>query len=150
MEKDTWTEDDNFNDRITGNMDTCLQACDFREFNQVLCVAPGQESSPISIFQDIYLEILSFPSIFCGKARAENTERRVSLHYSDICKWELRNVDRRVALSIPNIFYKLKRLQIKQIRDKVSLAVRKCKTKGRSITAGEILAPGFVRFDYAK
>lgn len=34
-------------------------------------------------------------------------------------------------MSIPNIFYKLKRLQIKQIRDKVTLAVRKCKTKGK-------------------
>lgn len=28
-------------------------------------------------------------------------------------------------------FYKLKRLQIKQIRDKVTLALRKCKTKGK-------------------
>lgn len=102
--KDTWTEDENFNDRISGNMDTCLQACDFR----VICVAPGQDSSPISIFQDIYSEILSFPSIFCGKARTENTERIGPLHYSDICKWELRNVDRRVALSKTKPVFKAK------------------------------------------
>lgn len=40
--------------------------------------------------------------------------------------------------------FKLKRLQIKQIKDKVMLAVRKCKTKGKKITAHEVLSPGFV------
>ena len=74
----------------------------------------------------------------------QNTDREIPLHYSDICKWELRNVDRRVALCVPNIFYKLKKLQIKQIKDKVTLAIRKCKRKGQSITAGDILSPGFV------
>ena len=141
---DGWTEDDSCRDRLTGNLDTCLQAMDFREFNQVLSVAPGEANSPISIFQDIHSEALSFPVIFCGNARVTNDDRFVPLHYSEICKWELRNVDRRVALCVPNIFFKLKRLQIKQIRDKVSLAVRKCKTKGATFTAGDILSPGFV------
>lgn len=34
-QSDCWTEDENFNDRPTGNFDTCLQSMDFREFNQV-------------------------------------------------------------------------------------------------------------------
>ena len=59
-----------------------------------------------------------------------------------MCKWELRNIDRHVALSIPNLFFKLKKLQIKQIQDKVNLAIRKCKTKGKKITAGDLVAPG--------
>ena len=143
-ENDTWTEDDSFNERITGNLDTFLQSLDFREFNQILCVAPGQESTPISLFQDIQSEILSFPTIFCGQPRTDNSKRLVPLHFSAICKWELRNVDRRVATCIPNIFFKLKRLQIKQIRDKVSLAIRKCKTKGRTITVSDFMSPGFV------
>ena len=122
----------------------CLQSLDFREFNQVLPVAPGEKNSPIGLFQDIHSEVLSFPTIFCGQARVENKQHLVQLYYSDVCKWELRNVDRRVALCMPNIFFKLKRLQIKQIKDKVSLAIRKCKAKGTAYTAGEILTPGFV------
>ena len=101
---DNWTEDDEFINRPTGNLDTCLQSVDFREFNQVLSVAPGEKNSPIGLFQDIHSEALSFPSIFCGKSRVDNSERRNPLHYSDICKWELRSVDRRVALCVPNIF----------------------------------------------
>lgn len=85
-------------------MDTCLQSLDFRDFDQVLSVAPAENNSPISLFHDIDSEMLSSPLIFCGKTRTENSKRNVSLHYSDICKWELRNVDGRVALSIPNIF----------------------------------------------
>ena len=59
------------------------------------------------------------------------------MHYSDIVKWELRSVDRRAAQSVPNIFFKHKKLQMKQISDKVNLAIRRCKRKGKKITAGE-------------
>ncbi|XP_060571280.1 uncharacterized protein LOC132729522 [Ruditapes philippinarum] len=138
-----WIEE-NFMDRPTGNLDTFLQSLDFREFNQILSVAPGEKSSPIGLFQDYHSEVLSFPTLYCGQARKENSSRFVQVHYSDICKWELRNVDRRVALCVPNIFFKLKRLQIKQIRDKVFLAIRKCKTRGVTLTAGDILTPGFI------
>ena len=101
------------------------------------------------ILQLAYYSKISIPrsflfQLFCGQARVENKERLVPLYYSDVCEWELRNVDRRVALCTPNIFFKLKRLQIKQIKDKVSLAIRKCKAKGTAHTAGEILTPGFV------
>ena len=125
-------------------MDTCLQSLDFREFNQVLCLAPGEKNSPLGRFQDLHSECLSFPSIFCGQSRVGNLKRFLPLHYSAICKWELRNVDRRVALCVPNIFFKLKKLQIKQIRDKVSLAVRKCKVNRQVLTAGNLLTPEFV------
>lgn len=129
---DDWTENDDRPIGASGNLDTCLQSIDFGEFNQVLCVAPAEKNSPIGLYQDSYSEIFSFPSIYCGQPRKGNNERRVPLHYSDICKWELRNIDRRVALCVPNIFFKLKRLQIKQIKDKVSLAVRKCKAEGNN------------------
>ena len=68
-------------------------------------------------------------------------ERLVPVHYSDIVKWELRSVDRRAAQSVPNIFFKHKKLQMKQISDKVNLAVRRCKKRGQKITAAE--AKGF-------
>ena len=60
------------------------------------------------------------------------------VHYSTICKWELRSRDRRVAQSVPNIFYKLKKLQIRQIQGSASLSLRKCKTKGKTYTAGDL------------
>lgn len=43
-------------------------------------------------------------------------------------------------MNFPKIFYKLKKLQIKQIKDKVSLAMRKCKTIGKRITVEQVLS----------
>ena len=83
-------------------------------------------------------EYLSFPTIYCGKRRAENSERKVPVHYSTICKWELRSRDRRVAQCVPIIFFKLKKLQIKQIQGSASLSLRKCKTKGKTYTARDL------------
>ena len=105
----------------------------------ILSVAPGEGQRPLSIYKDPHAEYLAFPTIFCGQKRLENTERFVPVYYSDICKWELRCVDRRVAVHIPNIFYKMKKLQTEQVCNKVHLAVRRCKTKGKSFTAGFIL-----------
>ena len=107
--------------------------------NAVLSVAPGEGQRPLSIYRDPNAEYLAFPTLFCGQKRNDNTERHVPVYYSDICKWELRCVDRRVALHIPNIFYKMKKLQTEQVCNKVHLAVRRCKTKGKSYTAGYIL-----------
>ena len=107
--------------------------------NKIVSVAPGEGQKPLSIFRDPNSEYLAFPTIFCGQKRLENSERHTPVFYSDICKWELRCVDRRVALHIPNIFYKMKKLQTEQVCSKVHLAVRRCKTKGKSYTAGYIL-----------
>ena len=54
-------------------------------------------------------EFLPFRSIYCGKTRPDNKYRQVPVRYSTICKWELRSRDRRVAQSVPNVFYKLKK-----------------------------------------
>jgi hypothetical protein len=143
-ESDVWSEEEIIGRMPAGNFDTMLHPLDFREFNKILSVAPAENNSPIGLFQDMHSEVLSFPSIYCGQPRVENSQRVVPLHYSTICKWELRNIDRRVAQCLPNIFYKLKRLQIKQIKDKVTLAIRKCKTKGQVFTVGDILSPDFV------
>ena len=107
--------------------------------NAVLSVAPGEGQRPLSIFKDPNAEYLAFPTLFCGQKRIENSERHAPVYYSDICKWELRCVDRRVALHIPNMFYKMKKLQTEQVCSKAHLAVRRCKTKGKCYTAGYIL-----------
>ena len=133
-ESDTFSEVDDDDTPLMTLLDT--QSFDK---NEVLSVAPGEGQRPISIFRDPHSEYLAFPTLFCGEKRLDNSERHTPVYYSDICKWELRCVDRRAALHIPNIFYKMKKLQTEQVCSKVHLAVRRCKTKGKSYTAGYIL-----------
>ena len=99
----------------------------------------------IALFKQVKdSEFLSLPTIFCGKRRAYNKKRKVPVSYSTIAKWELRCQDRRAAQSVPNLFYKLKKLQIKQIQDTASISLRKCKTKGKEYTAGDLKSEDYV------
>ena len=102
----------------------------------MLTFAPG-EGHQLSLYHDKDAEYLCFPSIVYGERRSGKEDRSVHVHYSDIVKWELRTVDRRAAQSVPNIFFKHKKIQMKQISDKVNLAIRRCKNKGKKITAAE-------------
>ena len=136
------TDEDQFSEidekETLHNLDTLLSKEDF-ENNLEYTFAPGEGQRPLSIFQDPDSEYLSFPSIFCGKTRPENKERKVPVYYSDICKYELRSSDRRVAKSMANIFFKLKKVQLQQISGKVNLVMRKCQNKGRKVTAKDAL-----------
>lgn len=138
---DEWTEDPNFESRLTGNTDTLLHPADVRSLNKTMSFAPGENQTPLGLYQDPDAEYLAFPTIYCGQRRMSNKNRTVPVTYSSICKWELRSQDRRAACSMPNLFFKLKKLQIKQIQDKVTLAMRKCKSEGKKITAGHVLNP---------
>ena len=120
-------------------MDTLLNDEDYQ--NQVLTFSPGEGQRPLSVFADTDAEFLSFPTIFCGQRRAIEQVQHSGVYYSDICKWEIRNVDRRVAKVVPNIFFKLKKLQLKHISDKVHLALRRCKTEGKTYKVADLLNP---------
>lgn len=61
--------------------------------------APGEGNKPLGIFMDKESEFRSFPTIFCGKRRAENEKRKVPVSYSTIAKWELRCQDRSGTIS---------------------------------------------------
>ena len=125
------------NDHV-GNIDTLVDDADIEnKYDKVFTFAPGEGQHPLSLYQDKDAEYLCFPTIFCGQTSPSRDERLVPVHYSDIVKWELRSVDRRAAQSVPNIFFKHKKLQMKQISDKVNLAVRRCKKRGQKITAAE-------------
>jgi hypothetical protein len=133
---DEWCE---VTERPSGVMDTLLQEPDItQDGDKIISFAPGEGNRPLGIFIDKDAEFLSFPTIYCGKRQADNSERLVPVHYSTICKWELQSQDRRVAQSVPNIFYKLKKLQIRQIQGSASLSLHKCKTKGKTYTAGDL------------
>ena len=110
------------------------------EIPMELTFAPGEGQIPIGLSYDDNAEYLSFPTIFCGQKRPSNAQREEPVHYSDICKYELRAVDRRVATHIPNLFFKMKKIQAKTITDVVSLSIRRCQTKGKHVTAGDILS----------
>ena len=125
------------NDHV-GNIDTLVDDANIEnKYDKVFTFAPGEGQHPLSLYQDKDAEYLCFPTIFCGQTPPSRDERLVPVHYSDIVKWELRSVDRRAAQSVPNIFFKYKKLQMKQISDKVNLAVRRCKKRGQKITAAE-------------
>ncbi|XP_069108223.1 uncharacterized protein [Argopecten irradians] len=125
-------------DRVIGNADTLIDpVCP--QNDSIYTFAPGEGQRPLSLYSDKDAEELSFPSIFCGKRRILNTQRQIKVNYSDVVKWELRNIDRRAANSVPNLFFKMKKIQMKQISDKVYLALRRCKSKDKNVTAAEAL-----------
>ena len=129
-----------------GNVDTLLDKIDEADLanNTGFIFAPGEGQRPISLYNDPDAEYLAFPSIFCGKSRPDNKDRHVPVQYTDIVKWELRSVDRRAAQSVPNLFFKLKKIQLKNISDKVHLALRRCKSDEKKWTAKDVLNPSTV------
>ena len=64
------------------------------------------------ILIDKYSDELEYPGIFLGQKRADNDSRTALVHYSGICKSELRWSDRRASMCVENIFLKTKKLQM--------------------------------------
>ena len=111
-ESDHFSEIDT-NEQV-GNVDTLVDDENLEnKYDKVITFAPGEGQHPLSLYHDVDAEYLCFPTIFCGQRRPSKEERTVPVHYSDIVKWELRSVDRRAAQSVPNIFFKHKKLQMK-------------------------------------
>ena len=138
-ESDTFSEVDP-DENVAGNQDTMLDEQDIDQV-KTLTFAPGEGQTPLSLFQDKDAEYLSFPSIYCGeRMKFEHvTNKNDKLHYSDLCKWELRAEDRRAAQSVPNLFFKAKKLQIQQVAQKGTLSMKRVQSKGSRFTAGQML-----------
>ena len=86
--------------------------------NMSISFAPGEGKRPV--FHDPLAEYLAFPTIYCGKTYPVKRDHPIQQRH--IFKYELQSVDTKVASNIPNIIWKGKHKQIKQIKDKVSLA----------------------------
>ena len=121
-----------------GNIDTLVDDADIENRTNMFTFAPGEGQRPLSIYQDTDSEFLCFPTIYCGQRRIENSDRLIPVSYSDIAKWELRSSDRRAANSVPNIFFKMKKIQMKQLNDKVNLAFRRGQFESKSLTARQV------------
>ena len=106
-EESDWSEEETDpNQQHIGSSDTILYPSSFDEYDgqHSYSVAPSDSNQPVPIFQED-LEELAFPTIFCGESRPNNKQRLKPVKYSDICKTELHNKDRRVALNVTNIFF---------------------------------------------
>ena len=144
-DEDQWSEDEA--EIPAGVTDTMLTAPDFVTDNErqyILNVAPGESNRPISIFRDKYSEELAYPGIFLGQKRPDNADRISAVHYSEICKSELRRSDRRAAMCVENIFFKTKKLQMKILLGQTQVALRECQRNGSTITAGQLKQPGAI------
>ena len=125
-----------------GVTDTMLTSPDFVNDNErqhILNVTPGEGNRPISIFRDKYSEELAYPGIFLGLF-PDNTSWLTDVHYSEICKSELRRSNRRAAVCIENIFFEAKKLL-----GQTQVALRKCQRNNGTITAGHLKQPGMLQ-----
>ena len=107
-----------FHTPLQGVTDTMLTTANFVENDEhqhVLNLAPAEGSRPLSIFHDKYSEELAYPGIYLGQKRPDNKYRITPVHYSEICKSELRRSDRRATMCVENIFFKTKKIQMKFI-----------------------------------
>ncbi len=79
----------------------------------------------MSVFRDQYSEEMAYPGIFLGQKRPNEEQRLRSVHYSEICKSELRRSDRRAAMCVENIFFKTKKLQMNFLIGQLQIALCK-------------------------
>ena len=144
---DNWSEHESDAEELEadcdGIYDTMLYPKNLDDQRNILSFAPSEGNVPVSSFGQA-IEELSFPGILCGEKRIENKERSVPVRYSDICKSELRQKDRRAAQDVLNIFFKTKKLQMKQLQDKMWLSARRVKTKGKFITVKDVKDQAYV------
>lgn len=134
---DNWVEQSDEEVSGSGNKDTLLQNLDFTDDGRhALQIAPGEKKHPLSLFLDKYEEEKSFPVLFAGQKRIENHQRTIPVTFSTICKAELRSADTIFSTYVPNIFFKLKKLQTLQVKDITTTALRK--TNNNSYTAGQL------------
>ena len=81
------------NDHV-GNVDKLVDDADIEnKYDQVFTFAPDEGEHPLSLYLDKDAEYLCFPSIFYGQKRPDNEDRSVQVHYNDIVKWKLRNIN---------------------------------------------------------
>jgi hypothetical protein len=90
--------------------------------------------TPISLFMDKHCAKASFPNIYCGTLR----EFEKGVLFCNRARWELTNIDQRVAHCIDNIFFKMIRIRINFIMSMSSVRLRKGKHQGNVFTAKEL------------
>ena len=93
--------------------------------NSLIRVYPTSGQQPLSIFTDQNSEELTYPELFCGEARVDNSRRRIPVSYSTIAQAELKSSDRRWARHEENLFWKATKLKISSLFEKLNVVTRK-------------------------
>ena len=125
-------------DITIGSTSTCVQ---FMNPDEVaFSIAPGQDAIPKFILMDNDFEVLSFPNLFPkGEGGYDVTTPRTR----DIClrryiNQRLLNKDSRFSKSIEYIFAFQYATELKQLRTDMNIALKRQRTDGRKITAGDM------------
>lgn len=140
-----WNEDDaEIPTVVTDIMSTATDFLGDSKRQYVRNVAPGEGHTPLNVFRDKNFEELAYPGIFLGQKRPENDSRNTPVHYSEICKSELRLSKRRAAMCVGNIFFQTKELQMKILLRKSQVALHKCHRNDRSIKGGQLKKQGAI------
>jgi len=92
-------------------------------------IAPAEGNYPLPLFSDLKAEVLSFPTIYCGRDRKFKEGIRVT--YTDIAKSAARNFDRR-ACKPTSILYMFKRSFNEKVYNAMQICLRK--KSGKDIT----------------
>ncbi|KAI8518266.1 hypothetical protein Bbelb_042830 [Branchiostoma belcheri] len=146
VEEAALTEEEVLDNNLRGlPHDTCLQPIDIgQEFldhhdEHILCVAPGEGKEPVSVFQEVGGEAMSFPVQFPTGKFSFNDERDVRITPSKYFKARLMGADTRFARDTSYIFFAQYVTELRFIQSNISISMRKgspTTSDGRKISAG--------------
>ena len=125
-------------DITIGSTSTCVQFIDPDEV--AFSIAPGQDAIPKFILMDDDFEVLSFPNLFPkGVGGHEvSTPRERDICLRRYINQRLLNKDPRFSKSIEYIFAFQYATELKQLRTDMDMALKRQRTDGRKITAGDL------------
>jgi hypothetical protein len=107
-------------------------------------VAPGEGNRPVPMWAVENVEELSFPTLFGGEPRKVHEGKgNKELSYKQIASMELKNVDRRFARCVENIFFKFYFSELKAIHSAINIKGRQYHL--RDLTAKHLLSPEVVQ-----
>ena len=117
--------------------DTCLQPKDVSpSSNLILSVAPGEGKKPQVMKMDPYSEEMSFPCLFPTGQFGYSHKRQKNVSLKKYFQSRMLHCDGRFARNIQYLFYAQYRCEAKEIKDGLSVALRK--GKGTDITAKDV------------
>ena len=140
--------DDDYSDdpssKLRGlNYETCVQTVDPTvDVDKILNIAPGENKRPIHILMDESFEEMAFPHLLPTGKFGWKYERPLKLTPKKYFQRRLLDADPRFAQDIEYLFVAQTVVEIKQIQDSMSIALKKAY---HASPAGEALTAGVVR-----
>ena len=140
--------DDDYSDDPSSKLrglhyETCVQTVDPTvDVDKILNIAPGENKRPIHILMDESFEEMAFPHLLPTGKFGWKYERPLKLTPKKYFQRRLLDADPRFAQDIEYLFVAQTVVEIKQIQDSMSIALKKAY---HASPAGEALTAGVVR-----